>query len=61
MNRTWGNDEDMEIDDEVAPDIEYLIPSRQRNHGDIGTRDYYDRLDRMAREISDGPHQQRPK
>ncbi|HWT72865.1 MAG TPA: hypothetical protein VN361_11830 [Oxalicibacterium sp.] len=55
MNRTWGNDEDAEIDDDIAPDIEFLIPSRQRNQGDIGTRDYYDRLDRMAREISDGP------
>lgn len=55
MNRTWGNDEDAEIDDDIAPDIEFLIPSKQRNHGDIGTRDYYDRLDRMAREISDGP------
>lgn len=55
MNRSWGNELDEEIDDEVVPDLEFLIPSRQRNHGDIGTRDYYDRVDRMARELGDGP------
>lgn len=55
MNRTWGNELDEEIDDDIAPDLEFLIPSRQRHQGDIGTRDYYDRLDRMAREISDKP------
>lgn len=55
MNTSWGSEEDMEIDDELVPDLEYLIPSRQRNNGDIGTRDFYDRQDRMAREIYDKP------
>lgn len=55
MNTSWGSEEDTEIDDEFALEFEHLIPSRQRNHGDIGTKDYYDRLDRMAREISDRP------
>ncbi|GGC05346.1 hypothetical protein GCM10007205_13200 [Oxalicibacterium flavum] len=53
MNTSWGSEEDSEIDDELARDLPFLIPDRQRNYGDIGTRDYYDRLDRQAREISD--------
>ena len=53
MNTSWGSEHDSEIDDELSFELEHLVPSRQRNHGDIGTRDYYDRLDRMAREISD--------
>lgn len=55
MNTSWGSEEDAEIDDELARDIEFLNPSRQRNYGDIGTRDFYDRQDRMAREIADKP------
>jgi hypothetical protein len=55
MNTSWGNEEDMEIDDEFALEIEHLVPSRQRNHGDIGTLDFYDRQDRLAREIADKP------
>ncbi|HEV7856081.1 MAG TPA: hypothetical protein VGO72_03885 [Herminiimonas sp.] len=55
MNTSWGSDDDSEIDDELVQDIEFLIPSRQRNHGDIGTRDFYDRQDRMAREIVERP------
>ncbi|WP_293777430.1 hypothetical protein [uncultured Oxalicibacterium sp.] len=53
MNTSWGNDEDSDIDDELARDLPFLIPDRERNRGDIGTRDYYDRLDRQSREISD--------
>lgn len=55
MNNSWGSDEDAEIDDELVRDIEFLIPSRERNFNDIGTRDFYDRQDRMAREILDRP------
>lgn len=55
MNTSWGNDEDAEIDDELIHDLEFLVPDRQRNRGDIGTRDFYDRQDRMAREITDRP------
>lgn len=55
MNTSWGNEDDMEIDDEFALEIDNLVPSRQRNHGDIGTLDFYDRQDRMAREITDKP------
>ncbi len=55
MNTSWGNEDDMEIDDEFALEIEHLVPSRQRNHGDIGTLDFYDRQDRLAREITDKP------
>lgn len=55
MNTSWGSDEDMEIDDELAHDVEHLIPSRQRNSGEIGTLDFYDRQDRLAREIADRP------
>lgn len=52
MNTSWGSEEDMEIDDELAFDVEHLIPSRQRNNGDIGTLDFYDRQDKAAREMS---------
>jgi hypothetical protein len=55
MNTSWGSDEDAEIDDELVRDVEHLIPSRQRNNGDIGTRDFYDRQDRLAREIIERP------
>jgi hypothetical protein len=55
MNTSWGSEDDMEVDDELSLEVDNLVPSRQRNHGDIGTRDYYDRLDRMAREIVDKP------
>ncbi|MDQ7969286.1 MAG: hypothetical protein REI95_06545 [Oxalicibacterium faecigallinarum] len=53
MNNSWGSEEDSEIDDELSRDLPFLIPDRQRNYGDIGTRDFYDRMDRQAREISD--------
>ena len=53
MNVSWGSDEDVEMDDELRFDLEHLIPSRQ--HGDIGTLDYYDRQDRIAREIVERP------
>lgn len=55
MNTSWGSEDDMEIDDELMRDVEHLIPSRQRNSGDIGTLDFYDRQDRLAREIIDKP------
>lgn len=55
MNISWGSDEDIEIDDELKLGVEYLIPSRQHNDGDIGTRDFYDRQDRIAREIIERP------
>ena len=55
MNTSWGSEADMEIDDELAFDVEHLHPSRQRNYGDIGTLDYYDRQDREARELADRP------
>lgn len=55
MNTSWGSEDDMEIDDELAHDVERLIPSRQRNQGDIGTKDFYDRQDRIAHEIVDRP------
>jgi hypothetical protein len=55
MNTSWGSEEDSEIDDELARDLEFLVPDRQRNRGDIGTRDFYERQDRMAREIVDRP------
>lgn len=54
MNTSWGSDEDAEIDDELVRDLPFLIPDRQRNYGDIGTRDYYDRVDRDSRRIGDG-------
>ena len=53
MNRSWGNEDDMEMDDELRFDLEHLIPSRQQ--GDIGTLDFYDRQDRLAREIVERP------
>ncbi len=55
MNTSWGSEEDAEIDDELVRDIAFLIPDRQRDRGDIGTRDFYERQDRMAREIVDRP------
>lgn len=55
MNTSWGSEEDAEIDDDMVSDIERLIPSRQRNNGDIGTLDFYDRQDRLAREIVERP------
>ncbi len=55
MNSSWGSEDDMEIDDELMRDVEHLVPSRQRNSGDIGTLDFYDRQDRLAREIADKP------
>ncbi|WP_353156755.1 hypothetical protein [Herminiimonas fonticola] len=55
MNTSWGSEDDMEIDDELMRDVEHLVPHRQRNSGDIGTLDFYDRQDRMAREIADKP------
>lgn len=53
MNSSWGSEEDSEIDDELSRDLPFLIPDRQRNHGDIGTRDFYDRIDRQSREIGE--------
>lgn len=53
MNNSWGSEDDMEIDDELRHDLEFLNPSRSRNHGDIGTRDFYDRQDRLARQLPD--------
>jgi hypothetical protein len=55
MNTSWGSEEDVEIDDELTLEMEHLIPSRQHNNGDIGTRDFYDRQDRIAREIIERP------
>lgn len=55
MNTSWGSEEDVEIDDELKFEVEHLIPSRQRNNGDIGTLDFYDRQDRIAHEISERP------
>lgn len=55
MNTSWGNEDDAEIDDELQHDLEFLVPDRQRNRGDIGTRDFYERQDRLAREITDRP------
>jgi hypothetical protein len=55
MNNSWGSDEDVEINDEIKLEVEHLIPSRQHNNGDIGTRDFYDRQDRIAREIVERP------
>jgi len=55
MNSSWGSEEDTEIDDELARDLTFLVPSRERNFGDIGTREFYDRQDRVAREITDKP------
>lgn len=57
MSTSWGNEDDMELDDELVYELEQLISPSRRNNGEIGigTRDYYDRLDRMAREISDKP------
>ena len=57
MNTTWGNEDDMEFDDELVYDVEQLVPHSRRNNGDIGigTRDFYDEIDRRAREISERP------
>ena len=53
MSGTWGSDDDVEMDDEIRFDLEHLQPSRQQ--GDIGTLDFYDRQDRLAREIIERP------
>jgi hypothetical protein len=53
MSIDWGSGEGMEVDDELKVELENLIPFKQRNQDDIGTREFYDRQDRIAREIID--------
>jgi hypothetical protein len=53
MSIDWGSGEGMEADDELKVELENLIPFKQRNQDDIGTREFYDRQDRIAREIID--------
>jgi hypothetical protein len=55
VNTSWGSEDDMEIDDELMFEVEHLVPLRERNSGDIGSKDFYDRQDRLAREIVDRP------
>lgn len=55
MNTPWGSEDDAEFEEDLVHDIGHLVPTSERNLGDIGTRDFYDRQDRMAREIVERP------
>lgn len=55
MNISRGSDEDVEMDDEIRREAQHLIPSGQHDNGDIGIRYFFDRQDRIAREITERP------
>lgn len=48
MQTDWDSDP---LDDEMAVELDNLLPFRRRNQDDIGTREFYDRQDRIAHDV----------
>lgn len=58
MHNAWDADDLSPLDDDMQVELDHVLhglPMRRRNQDDIGTREYYDRLDRLARELVDKP------
>jgi hypothetical protein len=44
-----------QLDEEMELELDTLLPLRRRNQDDIGTLEYYDRLDRIAQKVAEKP------
>jgi hypothetical protein len=43
------------LDEEMELELDNLLPLRRRNQDDIGTREFYDRQDRLAHNVAEKP------
>jgi hypothetical protein len=49
------------LDEEMELELDNLLPFRHRNQDDIGTREFYDRQDRLAHNVAEKPVTGKPR